>query len=647
MCGICGWLNTEFRIDISTVRRMNNIVRHRGPDDEGYAFISENNVRLFRGQDSKDVVLPLISESEAPEKAFLAYGHRRLSILDLSVKGHQPMCSEDGRLCVTFNGEIYNYIELRHELTEKGYVFHSGSDTEVLLAAYQEWDESCVEHFNGMWGFAIWDAVRKKLFCSRDRLGAKPFYYYRNERNFLFASEIKQLCQNSIVPRVMNDNVIMANVMWGITDFSDECWLKDIKVLQGGYNIVLDLACDDVFRIKNCRVYKYWDIDTSCEKEETAIARALAVHKDAVKIRTRSDVPIGIMLSGGLDSSTVVADVSEYFKETGRATSEIKTFTSCYKEFQEGDESSFAHEVNEHCGTTENFIYPDEQDTLSAWEKMIWHKEGESGLSALGAFLLLREIGKTGLKVLINGQGSDETMFGYERYYAWYLKDVLSRQGVMEFIREWNSAARNSRLSRVTLLAYMAYFLCYHLRKFRNEQRMRTYVSPYLLQIFRENDEARRFLSFKNMAELQYNELRGTQLPQILHGDDRMYMAFSIESRVPFIDYRYIEEAVKIPEYLKIVDGYTKYPIRKYVEGRLPDTVVWRKNKMGWPSPRKRWIDRFDKKRIEEMMDKSRSSKYFDVSAIRGLWRKNPYHYAIEQFLNVEIFMRVFDAGAK
>lgn len=645
MCGICGWLNTEFKIDISTVRRMNNIVRHRGPDDEGYAFMSEKNVQLFRGQDSKDAVMPLISECEAPEKAFLAFGHRRLSILDLSLKGHQPMCSEEGRLCVTFNGEIYNYIELRQELAEKGYVFHSGSDTEVLLAAYREWNEDCVLHFNGMWGFAIWDEERQKLFCSRDRLGAKPFYYFMDGRNFLFASEIKQLCQNPIVPRVMHDNIIMASVMWGISDFSDECWLKDIKVLQGGYNLILELDCTTLCKIKDYRIYKYWDVDTSRRKNEAAIARAMEFHKDAVRIRTRSDVPIGIMLSGGLDSSTLVADVSEYFKETGRNASEIQTFTSCYQDFREGDESSFAHEVNEHCGTTENFIYPDEQDTLSAWEKMIWHKEGESGLGALGAFLLLREIGKTGLKVLINGQGSDETMFGYERYYAWYLKDVLGRQGAMAFIREWNSAARNSRLSCVTLMAYMAYFLCYHLRKFRNEQRMRAYASSHLLKVFQENDEVRRVLSFKNMAELQYNELRGTQLPQILHGDDRMYMAFSIESRVPFIDYRYIEEAVKIPEYLKIVDGYTKYPIRKFVEGRLPDTVVWRKNKMGWPSPRKRWIDRFDKRQIGEILKEPRSEKYFNVSAVRKLWKKNPYHYAMEQFLNVEIFMRLFDAS--
>lgn len=644
MCGICGWLSIDCRIDSGIIKQMNNIARHRGPDDEGYAFIAKSGLTMLCGQDSPNISLPLISDI-MPENVFLAFGHRRLSILDLSAKGHQPMLSDDGGLCVTFNGEIYNYIELRQELITRGYDFRSDSDTEVLLAAYREWGEDCVAHFNGMWGFVLWDAERRRLFCSRDRLGAKPFYYYRDENNFLFSSEIKQLCQNPIVPRVMNDNIIMAQNMWGISDFSEECWLKNVKALQGGSNLVLDVEPVEKCKIRDCRVYKYWDIDPFCTKDEAAIARAMEIHKDAVQIRTRSDVPIGIMLSGGLDSSTLVADVSEYFKEAGRQTREIHTFTSCYRDFREGDESKFAHMVNEHCGTTENFIYPEETDSLSAWEKMIWHQEGAAGLSALGSFLLLREIGKKGLKVLLNGQGSDETMFGYERYYVWYLKDVYNRQGMLPFLREWERAVKNSRLSRGKILAYMAYFLHFPLRKCRNYLRMKKYASPYLLKLFARDDNLRRYIAFGSMAELQYNELRGTQLTHILHGDDRMYMAFSIESRVPFIDYRYIEEAIKIPAHLKMVDGYTKYPLRKYVEGRLPDCVVWRRNKMGWSSPRERWIDSFEKNRIEAMLKDPRSDKYYNIAAIRSLWKTNPYHYAMEAFLNLEIFMQLFDAA--
>ena len=637
MCGICGWLSPGRRIDINILKKMNNIARHRGPDDEGYALISDHSARLYRGEDSHGVDLPLLSADSACDPFFLAFAHRRLSILDLSVNGHQPMRSEDGKLCVTFNGEIYNYIEVRKELAAKGYKFCSGSDTEVLLYAYREWGEKCVERFNGMWGFALWDEDRKKLFCSRDRLGAKPFYFYSDGQNFLFASELKQLCQNPMMSRSMNDGLLASQIMWALYDFSDECLIKDVKVLRGGYNLVVDLDGE-------INIYPYWDIHTDVGKTEDAIAWAMEIHKDAVRIRTRSDVPIGMMLSGGLDSSTLVADVSEYFKETGRTAAEINTFTSCYKGFKEGDESGFAHDVNLYCGTTENFVWPDETDTLSAWEKMIWHVEDTARLTALGAFLTVREISKTGLKVILNGQGSDETMFGYPRYYTWYLRDILREKGVLKFLKEWLNVTANGSLPVYLLPAYMLCFLNYPLRKAYCHWRMGKYASPYMMKLFNANDSMRKYTEFKSMAELLYNELRSTQLTTILHDDDRIYMAFSMESRVPFIDYRYMEEASKIPEPLKIIDGYMKYPLRKYAEGRLPGSVVWRRDKMGWPSPRNRWVDRFDRKRVAQMLKESRCGKYFNVPAIRKLWEKDPYHYAVEAFLNVEIFMRLFDA---
>lgn len=641
MCGICGWLNLERRLDLRVVKRMNNIARHRGPDDEGYMLVSKGEASFYRGEDSHSVEFPTLPD-ETPENTFLAFGHRRLSIIDLSVKGHQPMCLENGRVCVTFNGEIYNYMELRRELISKGYSFQSDSDTEVLLVAYEEWGECCVEHLNGMWSFAIWDSDRHRIFCSRDRLGAKPFYYYIDGKNFLFSSELKQLCQNPFISHAMNDEVVATEIMWGIADFSDECWIKSIKVLQGGFNLVLDIGQN--YQNINAEVYQYWDIDTFSEKDVTAIARAMNLYRDAVRIRTRSDVPIGIMLSGGVDSSALVVEVSDYFKEIGRAPSEIQTFTSCYENFCDGDESGFAHAVNDYCGTIENFIYPDALDTLSVWEKMIWHEEGTTPISGLGAFMLLKEIGKTGVKVLLNGQGADETMFGYERYYAWYLKDIWERDGVGGFLKEFNQVTANSRLSKITLVSYMIYFLNYSLRKKRNEIRMKKYASSYLMKLFHENGNVRRYISFNNMEDLQYNEIRGTQLAHILHGDDREYMAFSMESRVPFIDYRYIEEAIKIPPHLKIVNGYTKYPLRRHIDGRLPDSVVWRKNKMGWPSPRKRWIERFDKERIRRYLEEPRSERYFNIPSIRRLWEMDSCHYAVERFLNVEIFMRLFNA---
>lgn len=233
MCGICGWYNKNKSIETDVIVKMNQIAKHRGPDDEGYALISDEGIENLLGNDSIRLSYPQISEYTC-QGTFLAFGHRRLSIIDLSPQGHQPMQAEDGTLCVTFNGEIYNYIELREELETYGYQFKSASDTEVLLNAYRKWGEDCVLHMNGMWGFAIWDSENSKIFCSRDRLGAKPFHYFLDDDNFIFASEMKQLIQHPVVPRKMNEKILATSMMWLISDFSEETLIRDIKVLRGG-----------------------------------------------------------------------------------------------------------------------------------------------------------------------------------------------------------------------------------------------------------------------------------------------------------------------------------------------------------------------------------------------------------------------------
>lgn len=641
MCGICGWFSKKGNIDAEVIRAMNNIAKYRGPDDEGYVLISDGNSTNYIGEDSINLPYDNISDYTGND-AFLAFGHRRLSIIDLSSQGHQPMLTEDGELCITFNGEIYNYIEVRDVLESHGYKFRSASDTEVLLNAYRYWGEDCVQYLNGMWGFAIWDSKKRKIFCSRDRLGAKPFHYYMDENNFLFASEMKQLVQNPLVPRKMNEEILTTFMMWSISDFSEETLIQDIKILKGGYNLSYTLPQDGVSKEAQIRIYSYWDIDADIEKDKDAVEEAFKCHDNAVKIRTRSDVPIGIMLSGGLDSSVLVAEVTEYLKNKVEP-SEINTYTSCYKDYPQGDEKKYAEAVNKYCGTKQNLVYPDEEDTLSALVDMVWHMEGLVYFASMGGFLTLREVAKSGIKVIINGQGSDETMFGYVRYYPWYLKDVRKKRGIRAFLKEFYNATNNSALGLKQMLLQYFYFGNSKVRRLYCRLRMKPYVSYHILKQFDKNRDIERFISFKDLKAMQYNEIRGTQLTHILRMDDRCYMAFSMESRVPFIDYSYIESVVKIPENMKIGDGYTKYLLRKHIEGKLPDEVVWRKNKMGWPSPRERWIERLDKKRVEELFENPRSKKYFNIEAMWKLWKKNPYAFAVERFLCVELFMRMFD----
>ncbi len=645
MCAICGWYNRKKALNKERIIAMNQAAKHRGPDDEGYMVIDDDMITPFVGEDS--VKLPYMDINTTKElPGFLALGHRRLSIIDLSMQGHQPMYSPDQKICVTFNGEIYNYVEIRNELENKGYDFKSNSDTEVLLLSYKEWGTDCVSHLNGMWGFAIWDNEKKCLFCSRDRLGAKPFYYYVDDDNLIFSSEIKQLIQNSIVPRVINESMLVTQMMWGISDFSEETLINKVRCLKGGHSMIVDMSSRDRNVSECIHVYCYWDIDTEKTKSNSFIKEAFEAHENAVRIRTRSDVPIAILLSGGLDSSSLVAEISEYYRETGRKAEDINTFTSCYEGFDEGDEREYAHAVNKYCGTRENLIYPDEKDTFSAFKDMIWHVESLGHFSTLGSFMTLKEVGKRGIKVIINGQGADETMFGYERYYTWYLMDCLKRKGIFAFVKEFIEAAKNSRLSIIELFQYVIYFNNIYIRKKRCQSRMAPYITKKVANIFKNNTDVEKYIKFQSLSEMQYNEIRGTQLTHILRMDDRCYMAFSMESRVPFIDYKYVEAATGIPESMKIKDGYTKYLLRKNIENKLPEDVVWRRNKMGWPSPRERWISRLDKERVEDLFIDARSSKFFNIDAVKKLWKKNPNAYAVEVFLSTELFMRLFGVEA-
>lgn len=620
---------------------MNNSAKHRGPDDEGYMSITKQGFTELYGEDTYDKKSDMINLKNYRGNSFLAFGHRRLSIIDLTSAAHQPMCDRERMLCVTFNGEIYNYLEIKEELKQKGYKFYTTSDTEVLINSYKEWEEACVEHFNGMWAFALWDKKANKLFCSRDRLGAKPFYYFFTKGQFLFSSELKQICANQIVPRTLNEELLITQLMWGISDFSEETLIKDIKSLPGGCNISLCLD-ENQKKITDFKQYEYWDIQSE-SREDNDIEALFKTLQDGIHLRTRSDVPIGIMLSGGLDSSCLVAEVSEMYEKQGIERKKVNTYTTCFHNSEKTDERKYAAQVNEFCGTKQNFIYPEEEDTFSVLKKLVWHLDGDCCFNQIGGFLTLREIHKKGIKVLLNGQGSDEALFGYERYYAFFFSDLLKKKKFRKFLQEYTKAAKNSKLSLVELLKTYLYFNKSFIRKKRCKHRMKQYISRDTIQKFEENKEVYKYLFFDSLEKLQYNEIRKTQLTHILRYDDREYMAFSIESRVPFIDYRFLEQAVGIAPEKKIQNGYTKYLLRKYLNNKLPQEVVWRKDKMGWPSPIERWTSKFDNKQVLDLFENAKSKKYFNIEALKRLYKQAPASWPIEKFMVTELFIRLFD----
>lgn len=640
MCGISGYLDFKEKVDRETLYAMTDCIRHRGPDDEGYLLFSKEKTYPFRGKDTAEdcqVEEYLLDAGEEVWEAFLGFGHRRLSILDLSAAGHQPMQAAEGKLAITYNGEIYNYIEIREELRAQGFSFFTDSDTEVVLAAYQAWGQDCVHHFNGMWAFVIYDAEKQRLFCSRDRLGAKPFYYFHKGGHFVFGSEIKQLCQDKLLPKKLNEKLLLTTLMFRLQDFSEETLIEQVFALPGGCNLTLQLDLENS-RITGIEQKQYWDLDTKQEKEKEN--NWYSYIRQAVRLRLRSDAPIGIMVSGGVDSTFLINEICRCLDETGKKY-RLDTFTSCYENAGEHDETYYAHMVNEACSAREHLIYPDEKNTLGAYKKMIWHYENYAPFSTLGSFMTLEEVAKTGIKVIINGQGGDESMLGYERYFAYYLKDML-RGNPIKGLKAFQAITKHSKLSTAVLLKYMFYFGMPNLRISRNKRMAGRLLKKSFLDRFQKK-QVHQIIKSRNLDEMIYNEIRKTQLTHILRMDDRGYMAHSLESRVPFIDYQYLEKAVKLVPMEKIKDGFTKYLLREKMDKSMPKEVVWRKSKNGWSSPAGCWVERFDKAEVENMLKNPRSERFFRMDYVRKLWQENRVCQDLEAFFFAETFMRLFD----
>lgn len=638
MCGIAGILDFGKKVKINTLVNMTQIIKYRGPDDEGYQLFDKNGMYKYFGNDTVQDIKRITCDIKTAEEGrfFLGFGHRRLSILDVSSIGHQPMTRNN--VTITYNGEIYNYIEIREKLKRLGYKFETETDTEVILYAYQEWKEECVKYFNGMWAFVIYDQNESKLFCSRDRLGVKPFYYFlsQNENKFIFASEIKQIVQDSNIERKMNEKLLSINLIYGLTDYNNETLIKNIFQLEAGHNLIIYFDTKKE-RIVSVLKKKYWDLNVKRRIKgnySEIVGKSL---EKSIKYRLRSDVEIGALLSGGLDSSSLVALSMKQLNKNIR----FNTFTSYYPENEECDESYYAHVINKYFGCEENFINPKIENIEKEFEDIVWHMEGFSGFSSLGAAKVIEAAAKKGVRVILNGQGGDETLFGYERYYVFYLLDLLKKLKIGRFIKEFRKIVKCSKLSTNALIKMFVYFAFPIVRNGRNIFNAKKYLKKEIIKKL-DYKSIKKILYPNNLEELQYNELKHGQLTHILRMDDRGYMAHSIESRVPFVDYRYIEKVVAIPPEEKIAKGYTKILLRNYMDNKMPKEITWRKNKLGFAAPVERFIENFDKKYIEELLCTAKSRKYFNTGYILENYDKIKCSKIMSDFLTVEIFMRKF-----
>jgi len=564
MCGISGIINKiNQTVEIEEIKNINDLIIHRGPDDEGFYF--GNN---------------------------FAFGHRRLSILDLSSDGHQPMYYME-KYIITYNGEIYNYLELKNELLKDGYKFKSNTDTEVILAAYDKWGKECVNKFNGMWAFAIYDKEKQMIFCSRDRFGIKPFYYTQVEDKFIFGSEIKQLLEfyNN---KYVNKKILMDYLIIGFEEHTNETFFENIYKLEQSHNLIYDL------HKHNFTIYRYYDINIDKNinslNEKDGIESYKSVFIDAIKLRLRSDVKVGTCLSGGLDSSSIAAIASEeYQKELNNKFIAIHAKSTQ----KSNDESQFAKIVSEFCNLDLKMVEPSKDDFVNIIDEIIYTQEEPFGSpSIFMQYFVMNKAKEENCKVLLDGQGGDETLLGYERYYPAYLKNLT----FLNMIKNIFTISKTSKLSIKQLIGYIFYFTNVKIR-LMNLKKKNKYIKQEYFNMISKDMIENSSKDYLNINNLQYNEIYKTQMPHLLKYEDRNSMRNSIETRLPFIDFHVLETALSLNNSFKIYHSWTKYILRKVVNNILPRDIVWRTNKFGFEAPTKSWLYAIKNEMIEIILE--------------------------------------------
>jgi asparagine synthase (glutamine-hydrolysing) len=556
MCGICGIVAPGRPAEIAIVEAMASRLDHRGPDGAG-SFAGEG----------------------------CALGFRRLAILDLSDAGMQPFASPDGRYRLVHNGEIYNYRELRAELEGRGHRFRTGTDTEVLLAAYTEWGDACVERFNGMWAFAIWDTEAQRLFASRDRFGIKPFYYALAGGRLAFASEPKALVvglRPSANLRVVHDYVAQ-----GYLDHTEETFFEGMLRLPPAHSLVYDE--------RGLRLSRYWALEPRDPPtgDPAEIVRELFL--DSVRLRLRSDVPVGTCLSGGLDSSAIVCTVDHLLATEAENAAQVgeaqRTFTAFFED-PEADERNFARTVVEQTRVEPHWVTFDASELVDRIPEIVLSQDEPFGsTSPIAQWFVMRAAKEAGLTVMLDGQGGDEVFAGYHAYFAAYYADLLTAGRVALLRDELKAYARLYGATRAQLAEMVTRRFLPDRARWAARGRTRggtELVHPSLRGGFTPEGDGSAFPD--RLHRLLALLLTRRSIPELLRYEDRNSMAHSLEARVPFLDYRLVEFAFTLPGRMLLEDGRTKAILRRALGDLLPPQIANRTDKLGFATPERRFL---------------------------------------------------------
>jgi asparagine synthase (glutamine-hydrolysing) len=629
MCGIAGIVNRDRSrpVDRDAVFTMMEALAHRGPDDDGAWF--EGAVGL---------------------------GHKRLSIIDLTT-GHQPLTNEDETLWITYNGEIYNYLELRRDLA-RNHSFRTHTDTEVILHLYEELGERCVERLNGMFSFAIWDTRQQRLFAARDRVGIKPFYWHLDGERFSFASEPKALLAARLLKPEVNPQGLEEYLTFQFC-LGERTLFRNICRLEPGHYLSFR-----PFRDAAPAVVRYWDynyeVDTH-HTEEYFVEQLLLLLQDAVRLQLRSDVPVGAHLSGGIDSSTVVSLAAPAYGGS------FHTFTGAFRESPEYDETKYARAVADHVGSVHHEVWPTAEDFASDLPGLMYMMDEPAAGPGLFPQYHVSKLAKANVKVVLGGQGGDEIFGGYARYLVAYLEQCLKgaiygTQDEGKYLVSWENIQPHLSLLRNYQPMLQSFwrdglFEDMDRRYFRLVSRIENVEELYTAEVWSAESSARMFESFRevfaNSATKSYfNKMTHfdlkTLLPALLHVEDRTSMSVSLESRVPLLDHRIADLVTRMPPTTRFKGGDTKRVFRDAVKQLLPETIFNRKDKMGFPVPLTEWLRGPLRPFVNDILcsQRARSRGIYRTDGIEKLvTRERKFGRELWGLLCLELWFRAFLDG--
>ncbi|HWB82786.1 MAG TPA: asparagine synthase (glutamine-hydrolyzing) [Bryobacteraceae bacterium] len=567
MCGIAGSVTVApSQFQRSALERMTDSIRHRGPDDAGYY-----------------------------QDAHASLGHRRLSIIDVAA-GHQPMANEDATLWIIFNGEIFNHSDLRPELEQAGHRYATRCDTETILHAYEQYGPDCLSRFRGMFSLAIWNKQARRLFCARDRLGKKPFYYYWDGRVFAFASEIKALLQHPEISARFEESLLPEYLAFGYVS-EERTLFSGIRKLMPGHYLVLDLSASS----PQPEIHQYWEIPDSTRTEEQSedawVRECRRRLEETVHMRLMSDVPLGMFLSGGVDSSAIAAIMKRQFDGP------VKTFAVGYQE-ERYSELSYAAHVARSIGTEHHEVVVGMEDFFNALPRLVWHEDEPIAWPSSVSLHFVSKLAAEQVKVVLTGEGSDEMFGGYSRYRFFALNQRWLR--VYRLLPAPLRRAIRAQVATTPLLRADLRRKLQHTFVGRGEDLEALYLDNFYSAfsaaaqslLFKDLPSGSPYAGFRRywdarpnlplLPRMLYTDQK-TYLVELLMKQDQMSMSASIESRVPFLDHHFLEFSTRVPEHLKIRRGEGKYIVKKAIEDLLPHEIIYRK-KMGFPTPLRQWL---------------------------------------------------------